>query len=579
MNNAYNNVGYHKESPVDEGAPISWMGAGELQVYKSLNASYWAFSLEDVQPSISLGVLNVASATTIRRTVRVTNLSPANHSLSLSSIFRDKAKEASDALSVEFQPDRIILPGNADACDTPNFIDLEVAFKIDATKIPPNHMTSAGINRDNATLTLDVNEYGGHLIISSETASTDISLPFLAILRQASNVSIANTRLKYDGKPTDISVGLTNNGAGVAQVDAFQVLALGKDEKEANFGDSVEKADLRMVGYRVVTPPSGMEGCTHMFEWAFQTWEPQARLQTTVFEVLVDVDGDRSIDYSILNAVVSSSHTASAGDILIRSAATGDVKCAGLHVDHHTCSTTTVIRVCSDDLGITEPGSLVAQTRVVTVRSTGEAELTATSPYPTLLTYPDAELSALSYDIAPGQTLESISVSGGYGESNGYPPLGLMLVTDACRSPESTGAAAKGTATLLVLADFVESNFELHKEKTTEAVQIPTATDLQGPICSWVDGTCLEVEEAMWDGNIVKSDIELGFSPSDTKSYENQINRMITLNFNLFQLQSEREETPSCDNIEVPRVFVSAITTPPTIAPVQKPSVRPTHNR
>jgi len=299
MNNAYNHVRYYNSSQAGEGAPVSWMGAGELQIYEALNASFWAYSLEDVQPSVGLGALNVASSTVIKRTLRVTNLSSGNHTLSFSAVFQNAVKGDSSPLTIEFQQNQTLV-GKSHDCNATSFIDVEVTFKIDAKKVPPNHMTSTGPNRDNASLSLDVNEFGGHLLISSTESASTISLPFLAILRQASDVSIKNSKLNYNGKPRDVFIGLVNNGAGVAQIDAYQVISFGKDEKEANFGDAVDKVDMRMVGYRVVKPSSEMEGCSSLLEWAFQTWEPQARLQTTVFEIQVDVDDDHEVDYSIM---------------------------------------------------------------------------------------------------------------------------------------------------------------------------------------------------------------------------------------------------------------------------------------
>ena len=523
MNNAFRDVRYEQDSNTGGthtvGAPISHMGAGELQVKKSLDATFWAYCVDDVQPSVSLGVLNVASTMVLERTLRITSISPNNQSLVFSAEFRDKNKEASGALAVEFSTLQVDLAGNTDAGNclnddssesSNNFVDVNVTFTIDATKIPPNHMTSTGPIRDNAPLTLDINEFGGHLIITSGTDSTDINVPFMAILRQASDVSVTSSKLKYDGKPAEMSVGLTNHGAGVAQIDAFQVLSFGKDEKEAKFGDAVEKADLRMLGYRVVTPPIDQsEECTYVFEWAFQTWEPQARLQTTVFEVQIDVDDDQNIDYMISNAVVNSKHSGAAGDILIRSAE-GEVKCAGLYADHHTFSTTTVLRVCSDDLGITKPGDMVVQARVMTVQYTGEVQTTASSGYATYLTYPEPEIASPSYDVGPGETLESISLSGTNKDGNGYPPLGLMLMTNAYRHPNSTGAAVKGTETILVLADFVSKNFEVHQESTSNDLRIPSASNLNGPTCSWSE-LCTKDSSTF-----LKSGISLPFSKEQT---------------------------------------------------------------
>ena len=581
MNHGFRDVRYEQDSNNGDatGAPISHMGAGELQVDKSLEATFWAYCVEDVQPSVSLGVLNVASTMVVERTLRITSISPMDRSLTFSVEFRDKNKEESGALTVEFSMLQVDLAGNTDTGNcmsddssesNNSFVDVKVTFTIDAAKVPPNHMTSTGPIRDDAALTLDINEFGGHLIVTSETDSTDISVPFMAILRQASDVSISSSKLKYDGKPTEMSVGLTNHGAGAAHVDAFQVLSFGKDEKEAKFGDAVEKADLRMVGYRVVTPPTGeSEGCTYMFEWAFQTWEPQARLQTTVFEVQIDLDKDQNIDYMISNAVVNSKHSGAAGDILIRTA-DGEIKCAGLHADHHTYSTTTVLRVCSEDLGITNPGDMVVQTRVMTVQYTGESQTTASSGYATYLTYPEPEISVPSYDVGPGESLESISISGSYTDANGYPPLGLMLLTDAYRHPRSTGAAAKGTETMLLLADFVQGNFEVHEESTSDALQIPPASDLKGPTCSW---SVVCTEDSTSRTSFLKRAVAPNFTKNHTTGGKEDLD---SIDFSLFQLeQNGDDKLPSCPLRELQQAFIPSTTTLSTNSPTSYPSLRP----
>jgi len=563
MNNANRHIKYHEDALEADQAPISWTGAGELQLLGCLSATMWAYSVEDIQPSIALGVINAADTTTIRRTIRIMNLSPNKHQLSFSAEFRNKTQEESGALTIEF-PSEQELAGNGENCSS--FVDVTVEFTVNATKVPANHMTSTGPNRDDPTVTIDVNEFGGHLLILSETTTSSVSLPFMAFLRAASDVTIENSQLNYDGRPGEVEVGLTNHGAGVAQINAYQVLFFGSDEKEASFGDSNEKVDLRMVGYRVFRPTSGADDCTYMFEWAFQTWEQQERLKTTVFELQIDVDADRQVDYFVFNAGQGSKHTSSPTDILVKNARTGSVSCGRGHVQHHTYSTVTTLQICSDQLGITNPGFMLVQTRASSVNFRGEIEASSGSPYAIRLTYPEAELSAPSYNLAAGDSLETISVEGSNDRSNGYAPLGLMLVTNAYRSPNSTGAAAPGTETLLVVSELVgkDEMFKIYDENTVDKLDIPPPLDLQGPDCSW------EMEkECAPEGRTVNSATKSVVSQESDHSEAGNGN-----DYTLFLQYDDNVEAPACPAETMFQEFnsMNAPSAPPSLRPSSLPA-------
>jgi Subtilase family len=546
MNNAYPDVRYTSDD--DTGAPVSWMGAGELHTYKALNASFWAYSLDDVQPSISLGVVNAASEIIIRRTIRVHNLASYNHTLILSSRFQDRKKAESNTMVVEFQHVDV-LEGNIGNCTTTNFIDVVVLFRVDAAKAPANHMTSAGKLADNPAVTLDVNEFGGHVTIASREAGTNISLPFMAILRQASNVSVENSILQYDGSSIEFAIGLTNHGEGVAQIDSYQLISLGEDRSEANFGDPHENIDMRMVGYRVLTPQT--QDCTYLFEWAFQTWEIQDRLLEASFEVQVDVDGDLSVDYYIFNSGIGSIHTSDTSEILVRDAASGEVFCTGFTADHHTFSATTIIRVCSDDLGITDPGEMIMQARVISIQFDGKSEATDISPYATIVTFPDAEIFSPSFDVLPGETLEHLHIGQSGRNSNGAAPLGLMLVTDAYRRPNSTGAATAGTSTIVLLTESVATLYSIPEEKTADILVIPQATDLDGPTCSWDLEACPETGFAL-----VKSALAGG--PLEYKDYAGE-QLLPPPTYALQRSRQEFEVRLSCPEIIIPPATVPTV--------------------
>lgn len=169
MNNVNQNVRYQKFQR--EGAPLSLMGAGELDVASSLKAFGWAYSIEDAQPSISFGLIEAAASETIlRRTIRIQSLSStANHTLNARYEFR-KGDEG-NALTIEIKQQSRVLPAmstyecssdftnrSSNEFDEQFFFLVDVLFRIDASKVPSNHMSSTGMNRDNALETLDKHE-------------------------------------------------------------------------------------------------------------------------------------------------------------------------------------------------------------------------------------------------------------------------------------------------------------------------------------------------------------------------------------------------------------------------------------
>lgn len=73
MNNADRGTKYHNSFA--ELSPVTLSGAGGIQVHKALQAVVSAYSVEDVQPSLSLGMIDAATDVIIRRTIKVFNLS------------------------------------------------------------------------------------------------------------------------------------------------------------------------------------------------------------------------------------------------------------------------------------------------------------------------------------------------------------------------------------------------------------------------------------------------------------------------------------------------------------------------
>lgn len=273
MNNADREVQYRDLS--DERAPVSWLGSGQLRISRALEADFWAYSFDDVQPSLVLGSITAASSFFVQRKVRVINLSGRLETLIANYEFRDQSDEQSIAVSIALEPQELVLTGE---CGGEHVISVE--FRIDSSKASPNYMTFAGSKGRNTTL-LDRNEFDGWITIAS-TRGKEIALPFHTILRQASDVRIANNTLPTTVTlPRPVPIDLSNKGSDVAQIDAFRLLFLGQDDPEKPRGSHDPPSVFRYIGYRIV--PVNEPGCGQLLEFAIITWERIRTLATSRF--------------------------------------------------------------------------------------------------------------------------------------------------------------------------------------------------------------------------------------------------------------------------------------------------------
>jgi hypothetical protein len=223
-----------------------------MDIEKAVQTDFYAYSLEDVQPSVSLGLHNVVEDIVMTRTIRIVNMqgSPALD-LAVSYQFRDPEDERSGAMTIHIAETTVSLASSGD-CNNAAI----------------NHMTASGMNGNNPEA-LDRNEFDGWIVIrSNNNNSKDISLPFLALLRTASRVSVGNPILpEITSSPKFIPVNMVNTGAGVAQIDSYELLHISEDDPESARGSGLPSADFRFVGYqtRKVDEPN----CEYILEFAF----------------------------------------------------------------------------------------------------------------------------------------------------------------------------------------------------------------------------------------------------------------------------------------------------------------------
>jgi Subtilase family len=495
MNNAIRNIQYFasvdaKNYRHQEIAPISWLGAGEVQIHKALTADYWAYCVQDAQPSLSLGTHNVVADFNLTKTIRIININDIVSTggdapplpLTLSVSWRDPDDAASGAVQIAIAP-QVIPLGRACGAEA----EVQVTFTITAANVPANHMTTAG-KASNDFRRLDANEFDGWIVISSITSSPrkDISLPFHMILRRASNVVVANPILPaLTSNPQVVAIGLVNQGAGTAQIDTYQLLYISEDDPEFGFGSRKPSADLRFVGYRTI--PLFEPKCSYMVEFAFHTWERTLTSVNTMFEALLDLDGDLTTDI-VLSNHGPHQHKTSYTECRIYNVSSGTMSCAGYAPEHPFDSSNTVIRACSEDLGLSSSNNSNSS-RVLNVRFTTSSFATVThradSTSTVQISFPEPALSGPSFDVLPNETWSKIEVRGKGSVPDGAVARGLVMFTNGWRSNNSTGASRRDREAIPLTFESVA----LPTEVTADTIKYPRATVFDGPICStWKQG-------------------------------------------------------------------------------------------
>ena len=478
MNNAARSIKYYLGK--DIAAPLSWSGSGELQVVQSLSADIWAYSVQDVQPSFSLGMINTFEDITINRTLRLNKLLDEDLFLSIRAQHRDPKM----ATVLDVQVEKTSLHWSSPCGDE---IDIGISFTISAMRAPDNHLTSSGRAANDPT-NLDEHEFDGWIVIeyvSTDQTPTgkvkDIAVPFHSIIRKASDlIPMDNAVLHFIEQGThDIDVNLFNNGVGTAQVDVFELLHISGDDLEAKEGSDKPSADFNYIGYRSI--PGGDPNCDYVLEFAFHLWEKHRRLVQTQLRVQFDVDRDGEIDYYLANRG-QEYHDTEFSDCRVLKAGETEWKCAGFAPDHGTNSATTILRVCSNDVGI---DNMHNQTISVSFASYGypNERMAADETGFIAIRVPLSTLSVPSYDIPGGNTLMTMTVSATekVTTNTADAPLGLLLVTNGWRSKDRTGAATERSEAIAL--SFREE--PQPEELTPDVLDHPLATDLSGPGCTW----------------------------------------------------------------------------------------------
>lgn len=261
-------------------------------------------------------------------------------------------------------------------------------------------------------------------------------------------------------------------------MDVFELLHISGDDEESVQGSDMPSADFNYIGFRSIAGYG--PDCDKVLEFAFHLWEKHRRLVQTQFQVQFDLDRDGQVDYTLANLSQENQNREYSEGRILETGQT-EWKCSGFVPDHGTNSATTILRVCSNDVGIESKHSMID----VNFLSFGlPNERRAADKTPSIpLHVPKPILSAPSYDIPGGNILATMKITTErkIGKKASRDPLGLLLVTNSWRGSNRTGAA---TARSEAIA-FTFDEAPLPSERTPDFLKYTTASDLSGPRCRW----------------------------------------------------------------------------------------------
>lgn len=425
-------------------APITRIGGGEVRVDRALAAPVAAFDKDVPTGALGFGFVDVADGmVTITKTIEIRNLDNKKRTYNITPTFRFADDAANGAVTVSAPAKVEVKPGQGKSTF------FKVTLTIDGSKLPGNFMNSGSAGADPATLT--TNEYDGYLIL--DDGKHPIHLAWHVLPRKAARLIPDTTSLEEDAFPQVI--GLNNTGVGVAQNDAYALLAVSDSLPEGGLGQQSPTPDIRAVGINTFPVPAGFCSANPSFLWVFaiNTWERQQHLLPVSHQIWLDTNQDGTDDFVILNRDASGLGTITDGRQLTwaLNLSTGSAS-AFFFAEHSTNTGNTVLTICGEQIGMNASALLARQVNMdviaqdfyfggpgdivedLTVTPLGErfyGEPSDIAPN----SYNPSGLLVYDFGLFPGNT----------------PELGLMLVTNGDRGAGNRGGATQDTEALLFL--------------------------------------------------------------------------------------------------------------------------------
>jgi len=435
MNNGETNI---DTDPFTGLAPITRIGGGEVRVDRAVTAPAAAWDANGTQGALSFGFVDVDKSTVnLQKTVRVRNYSDADIKYDIIPTFRYADDEANGAVSVSVPNGKLKVKAGGDATFT-----VKLTIKGDLLRGNAMNSGSEGANPD----ALTYNEYDGYLVL--DDGIQPIHMAWHVLPRKAASLA---GRPVLDFVEGVDEIYLTNTGVGMAQNDAYSLLAVSPNEPEGGLGQQSPTPDLRAVGINTFPVPAGFCSGSESFIWAFavNTWERQQHLMPVRHYVILDIDQDGVADYQVFNSDLSGFGSLTDGRhvTFAQNLVTGGAS-AFFFAEHSTNTGNTVLYICGEQVGLTGTDMLATNVDMAVVAQDwyygGPGDLieglTVTPLGEQYFGMPEdidgkstGTLGVYDFGPFPGNTQE----------------LGVMLISNGDRGAGARGGATENTEALL----------------------------------------------------------------------------------------------------------------------------------
>jgi len=437
----------------DQLAPITRIGGGEVRADRALLAPVIVTDVSGDKSSklnagLSFGYLDASKPThTLHKLLEVENTTNQAFSYTVTPTLRYQDDKDTGAVTMTVSPSNIVVGPHGTRY-------INVTLKVDSTKLRNNLMNSG--SGGNAIGPLTANEYDGYVVL--QNASHKLTVPWHILPRKSADLvaKLPGGHLPAVDPALPIgTVKLENKGVGDAQIFAYSMLGTGPDTAGGERGDQSPNPTIRAAAVNTFLTAAGQTCSVNpnfVWEFVFNMYERKASPVGTIHEVDIDVNNDGVFDFFVINQDLGGVTALSDGRQVtaVINAVTG-ASIARFFVEHATNSSNVILRVCGNDLGLTQAsigtpmtvdyfayswyfgGDVVSNLGPFKVTPFGE-EYTATVPGDLLAWKQKGDLTFTQWGLFDGTD----------------PHAGLVLINNSDFGSTSRGGATRATeATLL----------------------------------------------------------------------------------------------------------------------------------
>lgn len=266
------------------------LASGEVRVNRAAAATTALWDAGDpASVSLSFGTHRAPGTSSFKKKILVRNYSGSARTYSVSTSFRNPAKAATGAVTLNV-PSSVPVPANSSA----TFV---ATLTLDAAPLAAWNL-NGGPQGGNGPL-LDAQEYDGYIAL--EASGEQVQLPWHILPHKAAAVVPAALSVSLGGA-SSTTLALSNAaGAAAGRADVFSLTgtsAKAPNEWLPRPGDSFAFVDLKNTGVRLVN----LGGLGLGVQFAMNTWGERSHpVYPGAFQIEIDTNNDGTTDFLLTN--------------------------------------------------------------------------------------------------------------------------------------------------------------------------------------------------------------------------------------------------------------------------------------